>query len=102
MDSNSRQAGFSGDCIANADSSLVWRRLARFVTATVIAGFVMNEIWEMVQMPAFVETAGRTWTSTLALCTRAAAGDVGIILGICALGTFTLRRQFWGWFLPCW
>lgn len=62
------------------------RGLARFVAATVLASFVFNEIWEMAQMSAYVETAGRSWTSTLALCTRAAVGDVGIILGIWATG----------------
>ena len=76
----------AGDCTSSADSSMSWRRLGRFIAATVLAGFVLNEIWEMAQMSAYVETSGRPWTSTLELCTRAAVGDVGIILGICAAG----------------
>ncbi|MGK0186442.1 MAG: hypothetical protein ACI9R3_002225 [Verrucomicrobiales bacterium] len=75
--------------------NVVWRRLGRFVAATMVAGFVMNEIWEMVQMPAYVETAGRSWASTLALCTRAAVGDVGIILGICGAGTLAAGDPNW-------
>ena len=39
-----------------------------------LASFVLNEIWEMAQMSAYVETAGQPWTSTLGLCTRAADG----------------------------
>lgn len=80
----SNQAGNAGDHKSGAHSSQPWRRLGRFFATTVLAGFVLNEIWEMAQMPAYVETAGHPWTSTLGLCTRAAVGDVGIILGIYA------------------
>ncbi len=75
-----------GDLTSTAHSSLPWRRLGWFFAITVLAGFVLNEIWAMTQMSAYVETAGRSWTSTLGLCTRAAVGDVGIILGIYAAG----------------
>ncbi len=63
---------------------------------TVSASFVLNEVWEMAQMSAYVETAGRSWTSTLALCTRAAVGDVGIILGISAAGVLAAGDPGWG------
>jgi hypothetical protein len=63
-----------------------------FFAITVLAGFVLNEIWEMTQMSADVETAGRSWTSTLGLCTRAAVGDVGIVLGIYAAGALASGR----------
>mgnify|MGYP007096659938 FL=1 len=91
-----RHAGYAGDRTSVADSSLSSRRLGWFIAATVLAGFVLNEIWEMAQMSAYVETAGRPWTSTLALCTRAAVGDVGIILGICAAGTLAAADPVWG------
>ena len=91
-----KQAGYAGDCPSSADSSLPWRRLGRFIAATVLASFVLNEILEMAQMSAYVETAGRFWTSTLALCTRAAVGDVGIILGICAAGALAAGDPGWG------
>lgn len=81
-----KQAEYSGGGTASADSSLVWRRLGRYIAVTVLASFVLNEIWEMTQMFAYVETAGRSWTSMLALCTRAAVGDVGIVRGISAAG----------------
>jgi hypothetical protein len=75
---------------------LPWRRLGRFFATTVLASFVLNEIWEMAQMSAYVETAGHSWTSTLALCTRAAVGDVGIILGIYAVGALAAGDLGWG------
>jgi hypothetical protein len=114
---HANQAGNAGDCTSGAQSSLPWRRLGRFYAATVLTGFVLNEIWEMAQMSAYVETAGHSWTSTLGLCTRAAVGDVEIILGIyaagalaagdlswacAAVGTFTPRRLFWGWLMRRW
>jgi len=68
----------SGECTTSADFSLGSRRLGRFIASTVLASFVLNEIWQMAQMAAYVETAGRSWQSTLALCTRAAASDVAV------------------------
>lgn len=70
--------------------------LERFFVATVLTGFVLSEIWEMAQMSAYVETTGRSWTSTLGLCTKAAVGDVGIILGIYAAGALAAGNLVWG------
>lgn len=90
------QAGNAGDCTSGAHSSLPWQRLGRFFATTVLASFVLNEIWEMAQMSAYVETAGLSWTSTLGFCTRAAVGDVGIILGIYAAGALAAGDLGWG------
>ncbi len=90
------QAGNAGDSTSSAKSSLPWRRLGRFFAATVFTGFVLNEIWEMAQMSAYVEMAGRSWTSTLGLCTRAAVGDAGITLGIYAAGALAAGDLGWG------
>ncbi len=68
----------------------------RFFTTTVLAGFVVNEIWEMAQMSAYVEMVGRSWTSTLGTCTRAAAGDVGIILMLYAASALIAADLGWG------
>ncbi len=91
-----RHAGYAGDRTFVADSSLSSRRLGRFIAAMVLAGFVLNEIWEMAQMSAYVETAGRSWMSTLALCTRAAVGDVEIILGISVADALAAADPGWG------
>jgi hypothetical protein len=90
------QAEKIGDCPSSAHSSLPWRRLRRFFATTVLASFVLNEIWEMAQMSAYVETARHSWVSTLGLCTRAAVGDVGIILGIYAAGALAAGDPGWG------
>jgi len=90
------QAGNAGDCTSRAHSILPWRQLGRFFATPVSVSFVLNEIWEMAQMSAYVETAGQSWTSTLGLCTRAAVGDVGIILGIYAAGSLAAGDLDWG------
>jgi len=90
------QTGNAGGGRSSAHSSLPWRRLGRFFASAVLVSFVLNEIWEMAQMSAYVETAGHSWSSTLGLCTRAAAGDVGIILGIYAAGALAAGDLGWG------
>ena len=92
---HANQAGNAGEFTSGV-SSLTWRRLVRFFAATVSASFVLNEIWEMAQMSAYVETTDRSWTSTLELCTRAAVGDVGIVLGIYMAGALAAGDPCWG------
>jgi hypothetical protein len=70
--------------------------MGQFFATTVLASFVLNEIWEMAQMSSYVETAGHSWMSTLGLCTRAAVGDVGIILSIYAAGALGAGDPVWG------
>jgi hypothetical protein len=82
--------------ISGTYSNLPWQRLGRFFVTTVLMSFVLNEIWEMVQMSAYVETAGFPLPSTLFFCTRAAVGDVGIILGIYAAGALAAGDLGWG------
>ena len=66
------------------------------MAATVLGSFILNEIWEMAQMSAYVETAGYPWTNTLGRCTRAALGDVVIILGIYLTGALISGGLRWG------
>lgn len=84
------------DCTSIVHSSLYWRRLGRFFAVTVLAGFVLNEIWEMAQMSFYTQTAGHSWRRTLGLCTRAALGDVEIIMGIYAVGSLAAGDPGWG------
>jgi hypothetical protein len=90
------QAEKTGDSTSSAHSCASWRQLVRFFTIMVLTSFVLNEIWEMLQMPAYAETSGNSWTGTLALCTQAALGDVAIILGIYAAGALAAGDLFWG------
>lgn len=89
-DSNAGKAAFS------SHSRLSWHRLGWFVATMMLSSFVLNELWEMVQMYAYVETSGHSWISTLGFCTRAAAGDAGIILGIYATGALVAGDPGWG------
>ena len=83
------------ECVSLNGKTMI-NTLGQFFAAIVLTGFVLNEIWEMAQMSAYVETAGRSWTSTLGLCTRAAVGDVGIILGIYGAGALAAGDLVWG------
>ena len=57
-DLNSNQAENAGDCSSSAARVRLPReRFGHFVAMTLLAGFVVNEIWEMAQMAAYVETA---------------------------------------------
>ena len=90
------QSGSVGGRRSNAQSGPPWQRLGWFLAALVLTGFVLNVIWEMAQMSAYVETVGHTWTSTLGLCSQAALGDVEIILGIYAVGALAAGEMGWG------
>src|SRR2546426_7844601 len=68
----------------------------RFLTALSIISFVVNWLWEMVQMPAYVETAGLSWFETATSCTGAAAGDTAITLAIWSLGSLAAGSPRWG------
>ena len=90
------QEGNPGDCNAGEHFWLPRQNLGWFLATTVLASFVLNEIWEMAQMSAYVETAGHSWTNTISLCTRAAVGDVGITMGIYAVGALAVGEIGWG------
>ena len=93
---NVNQGGNAGNRTSSAHSSQPWRQLGRFFAATVLASFILNEIWEMAQMSAYVETAGDSWKSTLGLCTLAAVGDAGLITGIYGAGALAAGDLGWG------
>jgi hypothetical protein len=67
-----------------------------FLGLVALIGFVLNEVWEMAQMRAYVETNDAPWLDTLALCTRAALGDVAIVLGLYAGGALAAADFAWG------
>lgn len=72
------------------------RSLWGFLAALSFSSFALNWLWEMLQMPAFVEMAGRSWTETALPCAGAAVGDVAITLGIYGLGALAARSCCWG------
>lgn len=67
-----------------------------FAAALAAVAFVLNWAWEMAQMSAYRELAGRSWAETLVPCTAAAAGDVGLTFAVFGLGALASGRLSWG------
>lgn len=62
------------------------------VAALLVIGFGVNWLWEMAQMPGFVETARRSWRDTALQCAAFSIGDAALILAIYAIAVTTARR----------
>ena len=75
---------------AGSSRSLWW-----FFLVLVAAAFALNWLWEMVQMPAYAEMAGRPWPDTLRLCTVATLGDVVFTLAAVGVGTLASGQPRW-------
>ena len=81
--------------ISTTDVRIGRRRILAFLGLIISIGFGLNVLWEMGQMAAYVETADQPWYETLALCTRAAAGDVVILLGIYCATALAAADSVW-------
>src|SRR3989442_115376 len=71
-------------------------RLPWFLAALCAAAFAFNWPWEMAQMPAYAEMAGRPWGETLWPCTLASLGDVAATLAIYGVGALAAGQLRWG------
>lgn len=75
--------------------------LRRYLAGLFVAAFALNWPWEMLQMPAYVELAGRSWGETAVVCTLATFGDAILTLLVYAAGALVTRRPRWalggGW-----
>ncbi len=71
-------------------------RLGAFFAALTLSAFAFNWVWEMAQMPAYREAAGRPWPETVPTCTLAALGDVAIILAVYGAGALATGDVRWG------
>ncbi len=60
--------------------------------ALLIVSFGLNWVWEMAQMPAFVETAGRSWRQTALQCAVFSLSDAALILIIYGIAVVAARR----------
>jgi tellurite resistance protein TehA-like permease len=65
-----------------------------FATLSIVA-FVLNWLWEMIQMPAYARMDTQTWKQAAPICTIATLGEVGISLAIYFLGALVFRRRRW-------
>ena len=72
------------------------QRLGAFFATLVLSAFALNWVWEMAQMPAYRETAGRPWVETVPTCTLAALGDVAAVLAIYGVGALAPGDVRWG------
>lgn len=72
------------------------RRPWPFFAALFGISFALNWFWEMLQMTAYVEMAGRSWREVAPGCTVATLGDAAITLAICAVGSLAAGRPRWG------
>src|SRR5256885_2946898 len=71
------------------------RELKRFFICLALGSFVLNWIWEMLQMPSYKEMAGRPFETTAARCSRATVGDVAITFWIYVLGALAAHNLRW-------
>lgn len=63
-----------------------------FLTALLVVGFSLNWLWEMAQMPAFVETARGSWRQTALQCAAFSVGDAVLTWAIYAVAVTAARR----------
>ena len=70
--------------------------LRTFFLALSLASFGLNWVWEMAQMSAFAEMAGRPWQETLLPCTRASLGDVLATFAVYGVGALAAGQPRWG------
>jgi hypothetical protein len=75
--------------------------LKKYFAALFVAAFALNWLWEMLQMPAYGELAGRLWGEMLLTCTGAALGDATVTLSVYAAGALVTWNWRWalkgGW-----
>ena len=72
------------------------RELIHYFVAMALSSFTLHAIWEMSQMPAFKEVAGRPFLETAARCTPTTLGDVLLTFWIYAIGALAGRNVAWG------
>jgi hypothetical protein len=72
------------------------RPLWSFFAALFLAAFGLHWLWEMAQMPAYAEMAGRPWRETVVPCTLATLGDVAITLAVYGAGALAAGHPRWG------
>lgn len=78
-------------------TSEVWR----FLASLLVVAFVLNWFWEMLQMGAYAEMAGRRWAETARSCTVATSADVGITSAIYVIGALAAGDIRW-WLTGRW
>jgi hypothetical protein len=60
-----------------------------------VVGLALNWVWEMAQMSAYADMAGRPWISTAWRCLRASVGDVALTIVTVCVSVWLARRPPW-------
>lgn len=76
--------------------SFTRRELAGFFASIAAVSFVLHSIWEMAQMPAYKDLAGRPFLETASRCIPATLGDVVLTFWIYAIGALAAGSIGWG------
>jgi hypothetical protein len=75
--------------------------LPSFFAVVFVIALGLNFLWEMMQMSAYAEMAGRPWRETVLACAAASVGDDALTLGIYGVGALVKRDWRWvmrgGW-----
>jgi hypothetical protein len=66
-----------------------------FLASTAVFAFAVNWLWEMIQMPAYAEMAGKTWGETAAPCAIASLGDLVMTLAIFGIVALAAEEPRW-------
>ncbi|MDX1951046.1 MAG: hypothetical protein SFY81_02615 [Verrucomicrobiota bacterium] len=67
----------------------------RFFISMALVSFLLHALWEMSQMGAYKEMAGRPFIETAARCAPATLGDVVITFWIYAIGALAANTLNW-------
>jgi hypothetical protein len=67
-----------------------------FLAALTLTAFGLNWLWEMFQMPAYIEMVERSWAESALPCASAALGDMAMTLAIYGLGCLAAGHWRWG------
>lgn len=68
----------------------------QFFAVLTLTAFGLNWPWEMAQMSAYAEMAGRPWRDTLRRCTVATIGDVAVTVVVYGVGALAAGQVRWG------
>jgi hypothetical protein len=69
--------------------------MRRYLIILAAGSFVLNWLWEMAQMFAYEEMAGRAWPQTVFTCTVATFGDVLTTLAVYGCIALIRRNVHW-------
>ena len=71
------------------------KRVVAFLIQLASVAFVLNWFWEMIQMPAYVEMANKSWLETAIPCAIASLGDVVMTLAVYGIGALASGDKDW-------